>query len=194
MTGRNAGASQGSSHHIGKKVVSEDSVVSQLKKALQSMHMNQRVQDIKIKFKRHGNKPVVSIDGIECDNPESIETIQVSRVLKYQQQEVDRNDIVKRLREGIQKHDSELLKEPDAELNFETTYKLMQSILSSQLTSEQYADVRMWFRELGTPGAGGHKRLKADVEGPLADLFERCQRKRSQLSLPIQTFLPLKTS
>ena len=144
LTGRNAGVSQGSNHQIGKKVVSEDSAVSQLKKALQSMHMNQRVQSIKIDFRdrnvmKNGGGPTVSIDGIEYNKPElgPIETIQVSRVLKYQQEEVDRNDIVKRLRDGIQKHDSKLLEEPDTELNFDAAYKLMQSILSSQLTSEQ---------------------------------------------------------
>ena len=88
---------------------------------------------------KNGGGPTVSIDGIEYNKPElgPIETIQVSRVLKYQQEEVDRNDIVKRLRDGIQKHDSKLLEEPDTELNFDAAYKLMQSILSSQLTSEQ---------------------------------------------------------
>ena len=86
MTGRTAGGSQGQNHQIGKKVVSEDSAVSQLKKALQAMHMNQRVSSVVIKFIDRKDEPTISIDGIlyEERGRGQIESISVSRVIKYQ--------------------------------------------------------------------------------------------------------------
>ena len=88
--------------------------------------------------------------------------------------------MIRRLREGITKHSKELIDDPDTDLSYSDTFKLMQSILSSQLTSEQEQDVRQWFNELATTNrADGKKRMKAKIDGPLLQLFERCQRKRS---------------
>ena len=53
----------------------------------------------------------------------------------------------------------------------------------------QPADFEKWFNE-GTQDSGGIMYLAPD--GACLDLFEKCIRRRSQLSLPIQTFLPLK--
>jgi hypothetical protein len=49
---------------------------------------------------------------------------------------------MRRLREGITKHSKELIDDPDTDLSYSDTFILMQSILSSQLTSEQEQDVK----------------------------------------------------
>ena len=71
MTGKQqtslAGASvnaNGQNQQIGRRINSEDSAVSQLRKALQSLHMNQRVVSATITFDDNAQTPTVSIDGV----------------------------------------------------------------------------------------------------------------------------------
>lgn len=60
----------------------------------------------------------------------------------------------------------------------------------------QLQDFEEWFHELSDEEVDkdGNKvrTIQMSPDGNFAELFERCSRKRSQLSLPIQTFLPLK--
>ena len=72
------------------------------------------------------------------------------------------------------------------------TYEFMRDIILKNQGQEHdihVADFEKWFNEL-TKETGGIMYITS--EGYAFDLFEKCCRERSQLSLPIQTFLPLK--
>ena len=58
-------------------------------------------------------------------------------------------------------------------------------------------DFETWFNERASlnvtlPDGSECQALRLSCEDKFAELFELCSRKRSQMALPIQTFLPLK--
>ena len=125
-----------------------------------------------------------------------IQEIQVSRALIYQESEIPLAELQRRLRDGLQKYSSDLLSNPNQELGEQDIVKLMKALLSGAFAPEQESDVRQWFAELAAPGRveQHQKKIKASVNGPLAEIYDRCLRKRQHLSMPVMTFLPLRTN
>ena len=85
IQGSSTGKKVGRSKLIGRKVQEDNSAVSQLRKALQSIHINQRVVSAKIVLAKSRFEPLVSIDGYPLPDLGTVESIQVSRVIKYQE-------------------------------------------------------------------------------------------------------------
>jgi len=65
IQGSTTGKKTGRCKLIGRKVQADNSAVSQLRKALQSIHINQRVVSTKIVLAKSRIEPIVSIDGVE---------------------------------------------------------------------------------------------------------------------------------
>ena len=80
------------------------------------------------------------------------------------------------------------------DLDLEEAISLMQKVLkNSQLSDIQTADFTEWFNKLARRRNDENKKvIQMSTKGDFAKLFELCSRRRSQLSLPVQTFLPLR--
>ena len=109
-------ASQTSDHHQQKqhghkprKVDPNDTPVAQLRKALQSLHVNQRVMSAKVvftclDFNRQRFEPTVSFDGVTynyADELGPMEYITVSKAYKYQDEEEQGQAARAKLLDGI---------------------------------------------------------------------------------------------
>ena len=102
--------------------------------------MNQRVVAAKITFtefdaRQQRYDPTISIDSFPYENEKAgpIESITVSRVIKYQNDEGHSVVSKKMLKDGLKKECPEFI---DKKCSYEETLKFMQNILSSQHTSE----------------------------------------------------------
>ena len=111
--------------------------MSQLKKALQQLHVNQRIlyADIKIL----DGQPEVSIDGVTYENASlgPIESISISRAMQYQNDEAHNVQSMQMLKEVLKKdypNFENTLK--DKELNYAETLQFMQNILMSTHQSD----------------------------------------------------------
>jgi len=78
-------------------------------------------------------------------------------------------------------------------MTFPETFAFMQAAFNREMNPHDFEE---WFNERVTAqavrSAAEEKTLTLSADGAFAELFEMCSRKRSQLTLPIQTFLPLK--
>jgi len=149
---------------MAKKIVADNSAVDQLRNALQSLHLNQRIVSSKIIFKeldptRQRFEPAVSIDSVPykmADDPAygPIESISISRVIKYQEEPGHCITSQGLLRDIIKKQYpkfEEIGAEPLPVLNYMKTMEFMNNVVTNSLGSElNMTDFNEWFNELAT--------------------------------------------
>jgi len=139
--------------------------------------------------KKHTFAPQVTIDGYQyfkgdyrehLDNP--IESITVSRVLKYESQKPSENAKYT-INRGIIAAYEDFEQDDGAEKNLtlEKATALMQIVLkTAQLSDVPTADFADWFNKLAKKrNHEGKKVIQLSTDGEFKELFEMCSRRRS---------------
>ena len=168
--------------------------------------MNQRVLSTKIMFteqdiNKQRYEPTLTIDGVpyvgDTNALGALEEITISRAFKYQTDPKHGEKAKQMLLDSIKNNKNVKLGD---QLSMEECLEYMQNILVKKVGKGMQInpiDFSEWFAQL----ADGEKDLAHEdrtvraiavaAEGKFSQLFELCSRKRTQLSLPVQTFLPL---